>query len=91
MQTKDRPPWAGLLQIYISSMLFHDAIYYRESKAYSINFLGTYKRLKERLPNGSRYSTAAIDHTNMNKALVLSNREPGLFSEQVRASQPGRH
>jgi len=54
-------------------MPFHDAIHYRESKADSADFLRTYKRLKERLSNGSRYSTAAIDHTNMNKALVLRN------------------
>jgi|ERR1700722_2484230 hypothetical protein len=74
MQTKDRPPRAGLLQIYIT-MLLNDAIYYREPKADSIGFLGTYKRLKERLSNGGRHSTAAVDHTNVNKALVLSNRD----------------
>jgi hypothetical protein len=75
MQTKDRPPWAGLLQIYIPSMLFHDAIYYREPEANSIDFLGTYKRLKERLSNGGRHSAAAVNHKNMNKVLVLSNRD----------------
>jgi hypothetical protein len=75
MQTKDRPPRAGLLQIYITSMLFHDAIYYREPKADSIGFLGAHKRLKERLSNGDRHSTAAVDYTNVNKALVLSNRD----------------
>jgi hypothetical protein len=43
MQTKDRPPLAGLFQIYIASMLSGGAIYYRKAKTDSIDFLGTYK------------------------------------------------
>src|SRR5277367_7101901 len=75
MQTKDRPPLAGLLQIYIASMLSRGAIDDREPKTDSVDFFGTYKRLKERLSNEGRHSTAAVDHTNMNKPLVLGDRD----------------
>jgi hypothetical protein len=75
MQTKDRPPLAGLFQIYIASMLPRGAIHYRKAKADSIDSPGTYKRLKERFSNGGRHSAATVNHPNMNKPLVLSKRD----------------
>lgn len=59
----------------LASMLSRGAIYDREPKTDSVDFFGTYKRLKERLSNGGRHSTADVDHTNMNKPLGLDNRD----------------
>jgi hypothetical protein len=75
MQTKDCPPLAGLFQIYIASTLSRGAIYYRKTKTDSIDLLGAYKRLKERLSNGGRRSAAIVNHANMNKPLVLGKRD----------------
>jgi hypothetical protein len=75
MQAKDRPALAGLFHICIASMLSRGPIYYRKTKTDSIDFLGAYKRLKERLSNGGRHSAAIVNHPNMNKPLVLGKRD----------------
>jgi hypothetical protein len=56
-------------------MLSRGAIYYRKPKTYSIDFLGAYKRLKERLSNGGGHSAAIVNYRNMNKPLVLGKRD----------------
>jgi hypothetical protein len=56
-------------------MLSRGEIYYRKAKADSIDFIGTYKRLKERFSNGVRHSAATVNHPNMNKPVVLSKRD----------------
>jgi hypothetical protein len=59
-------------------MLSRGAIYYRKTKTDSIDFLGAYKRLKERFSNGGRHSAAIVNHPNINKSLVLGKRHLNL-------------
>ncbi len=75
MQTKDRPPFAALFQICITSVLPRGAIYDRKAKTNSVDFLGTYKGLKERFSNGRRHSAATVNHPNMKQPLVFSKRD----------------